>query len=428
MKKVLIITYYWPPSGGPGVQRALKFAKYLPSFGWQPIILTVRQGEFPQLDETLVYEIPMQCRVYRSSNLEPFLLYKKLTGRKKDDPLPTYILNTGKNENWIERILKWIRLNIFIPDAKIGWIPFAVSAGLRIIKKEKIDLIFSTSPPHTVQIIAKNIARLSGLKWIADFRDPWMEIVYYQNLKRNPVSVYIDHHLEKSVLNQASVITAISPGLVNTLQHKVNRDEFRCIFNGFDPDDFMNIKVASNEIFTIAYSGFLSEDRIPYPLLPALQKFKQGQTDFRLKLIGTICEAFLKLLQEYDLMDKVELINYLPHKQLLQVLANSDALLLVIDKVQDNQGFITGKIFDYLGCKKPIFGIGPVEGDAARILSETGSGLMLDYEDHRGVYDTLVSYYREWEKGITQFLFRIDPYSREHLTGELVALMDQLSE
>ena len=346
MKKVLIITYYWPPSGGPGVQRALKFAKYLPSFGWQPIILTVRQGEFPQLDETLVYEIPMQCRVYRSSNLEPFLLYKKLTGRKKDDPLPTYILNTGKNENWIERILKWIRLNIFIPDAKIGWIPFAVSAGLKIIRQENIDLIFSTSPPHTVQIIAKNIARLSGLKWIADFRDPWMEIVYYQNLKRNPVSVYIDHHLEKSVLNQASVITAISPGLVNTLQHKVNRDEFRCIFNGFDPDDFMNIKVASNEIFTIAYSGFLSEDRIPYPLLPALQKFKQGQTDFRLKLIGTICEAFLKLLQEYDLMDKVELINYLPHKQLLQVLANSDALLLVIDKVQDNQGFITGKIFD----------------------------------------------------------------------------------
>jgi glycosyltransferase involved in cell wall biosynthesis len=214
---------------------------------------------------------------------------------------------------------------------------------------------------------------------------------------------------------------------VNLLRTKTDRTDIRCVYNGFDPDDFMNTKQAPHEIFTIAYAGFLSEDRIPFPLLPALQKFKQSRIDYKLKLIGNVCSSFIRLLHQYNLTDKVELIPYLPHKQLLQVLVNSDLLLLVIDKVPDNKGFLTGKIFDYLGSRKPILGIGPAEGDAAHILSETGSGIMLEYQDEQQMYDTLSSYYQEWKKGINRFLFKNEPYSRIQQTGALVQWMDKLT-
>ncbi|MDA3871426.1 MAG: glycosyl transferase family 1, partial [Candidatus Marinimicrobia bacterium] len=171
MKKVLIITYYWPPAGGPGVQRVLKFAKYLPQFGWQPIILTVKNGEYSAIDESLIKEIPKECIVYKTKTFEPYNLYKKFVGKKKDEKLPTYILNTNKNDNLNNKIAKWIRANLFIPDARIGWISHIVREGMKIIEKENPDIIFSSSPPHSLQIGAKKLAKKSGLKWVADFRD-----------------------------------------------------------------------------------------------------------------------------------------------------------------------------------------------------------------------------------------------------------------
>src|SRR5690606_13755203 len=199
LKKVLIITYYWPPAGGSGVQRVLKFAKYLPEFGWEPVILTVENGEYPALDSSFEDDIPKGMKVYKTKALEPFHVYKALTGQSRDSKIDTNILKS-ESENLREKISKWIRLNIFIPDARIGWMAYAVRQGMEIIENENISLIISTSPPQSLQLSAMRIARKSKKPWVADFRDPWTSIAYYQKSKRFALTKKLDHYLEKKVL------------------------------------------------------------------------------------------------------------------------------------------------------------------------------------------------------------------------------------
>ncbi|MCK4715587.1 MAG: glycosyltransferase, partial [Candidatus Marinimicrobia bacterium] len=220
MKKVLIITYYWPPAGGPGVQRVLKFAKYLPEFGWQPIILTVKNGEYPAIDNSLQKEIPANCKVYNTFSIEPNFVYKKFTGMGSDEKIPTAVL-AAENTNWKKRLANWIRLNLFIPDAKIGWIPFAVRKGKKIIKAEKPDIIFSSSPPPTVHLIARKLAKWSGIKWVADFRDPWTDIYHYNDVKRSAWSLNRDKDKEKEIVTSADEIITVSQNVAELLNEKI---------------------------------------------------------------------------------------------------------------------------------------------------------------------------------------------------------------
>ena len=272
MKKVLIITYYWPPAGGAGVQRVLKFAKYLPQFGWQPIILTVENPDCPVIDNSLLKDIPPECKVYKSKALEPFEIYKKLIGKNKFDKIPSDVLARTKNLTITEKLSKWVRLNLFIPDAKIGWKYYAIKEAKKIIEQEKIDVVFSTSPPQTVALIAKSVANKNKLKWIADFRDPWMEIVHYQNVKRNGITKFIDRKLEKSVLRKADVLVTISADIVNLFKTKVGKKNYAIIPNGFDESDFLKIDKNKNSNFTIAYTGVITKTRVPYALFSALKK------------------------------------------------------------------------------------------------------------------------------------------------------------
>ena len=260
-KKVLIITYYWPPSGGPGVQRVLKFAKYLPEFGWEPIILTIKNGEYPAIDNTLLKDIPKNCKVYKSKAFQPSFLYRKFTGMKKDEKIPVASL-ANKDVNWKKRISNWIRLNIFIPDAKIGWLPFAIKEGKKIIQSEKPDIIFSSSPPPTVHLIAKKLAKWSRIKWIADFRDPWTDIHYLQNQKINPISKKFNKNLEIEVIKTCESATCVSENFVNLLTNQFN-SKFNIITNGFDTETKFNVK-KNPEKFTILYIGGLTQNRY-YP-------------------------------------------------------------------------------------------------------------------------------------------------------------------
>ena len=213
MKKVLIITYYWPPAGGPGVQRVLKFAKYLPEFGWEPYILTVKYGEYYAIDDKLLDEIPENLQVYKTSAFEPYNLYRKVLGKSKDKSLPVYILNTSKKDSLLERISKWIRVNLFIPDPRMFWLPFAASKGEKIIKEKNIDLIFTSSPPHTVQLIGKRLSKITGKPWVADFRDPWTKAFWFSEIKRTSFSAKINKSMEKGVLDSADALTFISDSL-----------------------------------------------------------------------------------------------------------------------------------------------------------------------------------------------------------------------
>lgn len=429
MKKVLIITYYWPPAGGAGVQRALKFVKYLPQFGWEPIVLTVENPDSPTEDLSLLEDIPKECKVYKTKSLEPFEVYKKFTGRKSNEKIPGDILLKSDNVSLKDKLAKWVRVNLFIPDAKIGWKKYAVKKGSEIIRTENIDLIFTTSPPQTVALIGRKLAKLTGVKWIADFRDPWMEIVYYQNLNRSKITKAIDTSLEKKVMNDADTIVTISEDMARLLKGKAKDQGVVVIPNGFDETDFEPIESIKNDKFTIAYTGSMSKDRMPYPFINALKKliYDDDVKNIQMKFTGKFCHEFYEAIEREDLTEFFIFKGFVPHKESTRILQSSDALLLVIDNVPNNKGFLTGKLFEYMGCRKPIFAIGPVDGDANSIIKEADCGTMVDYKDNDEAYKSLKMMYNNWLNNITNFKFNVENYSRKNLTKNLTEIFKEIT-
>jgi glycosyltransferase involved in cell wall biosynthesis len=430
MKKVLIITYYWPPAGGAGVQRALKFAKYLPEFGWEPVILTVENPDSPVDDTSLLNDIPKGTNVYKTKSLEPFELYKKFTGKKSDSKIPNDVLLNKKNLSLKDRLAQWIRLNLFVPDAKIGWKKYAVKKGLEIIKTENIDLIFTTSPPQTVALIGKKLSKLSGVKWIADFRDPWMEIVYYQNVSRTKLTKAVDYSLEKKVMNNADAIITISHDIADLIRGKAKDQNVVVIPNGFDETDFELIELTKNDRFTISYTGSMSKDRVPCPLINALKRliYSDGIINIQMKFAGKFCSEFYELIDKENLTEYFIIQNFVPHKESTKILQSADVLLLVIDNVPNNKGFLTGKLFEYMGCRKPIFAVGPIDGDANTIIKETDCGTMVDYDDNEGTYQSLKLMYDNWKNDRSTYKFDVEKFSRRNLTKELIKTFKETTE
>ncbi|MBC8486957.1 MAG: glycosyltransferase family 4 protein [Bacteroidetes bacterium] len=423
LKKVLIITYYWPPAGGPGVQRVLKFAKYLPEFGWQPIILTVKNGEYPAIDISLQKEIPANCIVYNTFSLEPNFVYKKFTGMGSDEKIPTAVLAT-ENNNWKKRLANWIRLNIFIPDAKIGWIPFAVREGKKIIKEEKPDVIFSSSPPPTVHLIARKLAKWSGIKWVADFRDPWTDIYHYSDVKRSPWSLNRDKDKEKEIITSAGKIITVSQNVAELLNEKIpNPREIRIIPNGYDKSDFYNLEEEpAFDKFTIAYAGKINIQQNPSNLWKILGSMARenltSTANFQILLMGNITDEVIAEIKQNNLEKHLKNLGYVDHKTSLKNLKKSHVLLLLIPNTGKNKGIVTGKLFEYIAIEKFILGIGPKDGDAAEILAQTNTGRMFAFNEIRDIRKEIDRQYKNWQRGLTQKVSKeeIRKYSRQNQT------------
>lgn len=373
-KKVLIITYYWPPAGGPGVQRVLKFAKYLPEFGWEPIILTVENGDYVATDTSLLSEVPEQIKVFRTKTIEPFSVFKKLSRKNQID---TYVLN-NQSDGLLIRLSKYLRANLFIPDARIGWKYFAIRTAKKIIREEQPALIFSTSPPHSVQLIAKKIAQKSGLKWVADFRDPWVNSYTNQNLKRSKRAIRRDIHLEKSVLKSANQITLASADFYPLFQIGINN--WKELTNGFDI--IIQSKSTNQNQFTIAYAGSMSENQIPHAFLHALSKYRS--LDFVINYYGNAGRKFLSTVAENGLSDKIISHGYVPKVLLLEKLQTNSILLLLMQPYQNGKDNIPLKLFDYLAANRFILAFGNPHGRTAEILKETKSGVVFPYNSEFG--------------------------------------------
>ena len=420
-KKVLIITYYWPPAGGPGVQRALKFAKYLLTFGWQPIILTVENGEYSVIDNSLEKDIPEKCIVYKTETKDSFKLYKKFIGKKSNEKVRTDLNSTNSKEAFAN----FIRLNLIIPDARKGWIPTILDEGTKIIKQHNPKYIFATSPPHSVQVGAAKLAKMHHIKLISDYRDPWLEIVYYQNKKRSMLTKHFDGILEKKTMNAAHKIITISEDLKKIIENKIDgENKVHVIPNGFDKDDFKNVRIKQNKIFTLTYAGVINDERIPHALLDAMQNLKKKNIQVKLRFFGKVCMQLRELVTQKQLKSSVEFHDFISHDKVISEMMNSQALLFVIDNVPENNGFLTGKLFDYLGCMRPIIGIGPIHGDAAKILQKTDSGRMLHYSDRKGVSEFLSLLVQDWGKNYERFSFKSEDYSRKNLTAQLVEILN----
>jgi glycosyltransferase involved in cell wall biosynthesis len=419
---VLIITYYWPPSGGAGVQRWLKFSKYLPEFGCVPIILTVdpEYATYPVIDDSLTEELPFSVKVYKTHAIDYFGIYKKDKSKIPSAGFANSADNTLKG-----KILRFIRGNFFIPDPRRGWNKFAFRKACEIIESEGIKHVITTSPPHSTQLIGLKLKKKYPLiKWVADLRDPWTDIYYYRQFYPTIISKIIDRRYEKQVLKVSDKIITVGKSLKDHFSAKINEvgEKTEIITNGYDQNDFEGLAPLSPAIFTISYIGTLSDAYPVEGFLEALKGFKENGNNLRLIFTGTVSPKQKELILSVPGCSATEFVNYVDHKTALRYMVESTALLLIIPDHKGNKSIITGKLFEYIAAGKPVICLGPADGDAAEILRETGHGITFSYQDSNGILE----YLRTLSSG-KAFIEKISPkvFCRSELTRKVVSLLQK---
>ena len=433
MKRVLIITYYWPPSGGSGVQRWLKMSKYLPENGWQPVIYTPEEGEFPIIDTSLEKDVSPEAEVIRRPIVEPYTLYKRFLGVKETETVKAgFIKENGKKAGWKEKLSLWIRGNCFIPDARCWWVKPSVRYLKSYLKEHPVDAIISTGPPHSMHLIAMKLKEALGIPWIADFRDPWTEIDYYNDLHLTRWADRKHHRLEREVLTLADKVVTVAPDGARRLGRLGNRN-VRTIYNGFDRDDNTQLSVNLTDTFTITYLGVLSKTQNPENFWQVLGELVKENENFcknlKINLIGQIDSSVMQSIAENGLNHHVSLSPYVPHEQVSAVHRSSTLLLLFLmaDSEPRAKGLLTGKLFEYLASGRPILCIGPEDGDAAQILKETHAGQTVSFENKEKMKEVVRNLYQNYlENGLpSNKSEEIEKYSRRALAGEYGMLLDK---
>ena len=436
MKKVLILTYYWPPSGGAGVQRWLKFTKYLKRYGWEPIIYTAENGEIPVVDLSLLKDVPEELTILKTPIWEPYHLYKRFIGRKKNDKINASFLSENKKAGLSEKISIWIRGNFFIPDARKFWIKPSINYLVNYIIKNNIEYIISSGPPHSMHLIALGLKnKFTSLKWIADFRDPWTNIDFYDKLMLTKRSNKQHHSQELNVLTTADIILSIGKGMSNEFLNIYqksggkNLNKFKVISNGFDADDIKTSEIVKDKKFSIAHIGTLVKDRNPIVLWKVLKKLTDTRDDFRsqleIKLVGKVDIFVKEQLENYELINFVKKIDYLPHSEVIIEQQKSKVLLLLINNTKNAKDILTGKFFEYMASGSPILAIGPIDGELADIIKQTQTGLISNFEDEITLEKNILNLFVN--QSIKTNGEEVIKYSREELTKKLCELLNELN-
>ncbi len=411
LRKILIITYYWPPSGGPGVQRVLKFCKYLNETDWKPIILTVENGDFPVFDQTLEKDV-VGYEIYKSKS---YSLHKIFNFFNKNSTTPTFQLSSAKQDGFLIKLFRWIRLNMVIPDGRVGWYFDSINIGKKIFRENKIDAIFSSAPPYTTHLIAKNLALLKNLPWIADFRDPWTDRFYNYENKRWWITRKLDKVLENSVINSAQKCVTVSKEISRSF-----KGDFKVIHNGYDEEDFLNVYPnKEEENVVIRYLGTMTKSQNPKNFFDVISKLNYNQIKYKVELIGNIHPDVKVYIQNQGFEKFVEFISYVDHGEAIQKMVNSHFLLLVIPNTAKNKGIVTGKLFEYIRSMSKIIMIGPLDSDAAEIINDTSSGRCFDYDNSTDIVQYL-------ESGKYPETINFEKYSRKNLTSELVETLEKM--
>lgn len=430
MKRVLIISYYWPPSGGAGVQRWLKFVKYLRKFGWEPVLYTPLNPEYPETDHSLEKDVPRGIEVIRQPIWEPYATYKKLQGQKKDEKINAAFLSERKKNRFLENISIWIRGNFFIPDARKFWIRPSVSFLTQYLKDHPVEVVISTGPPHSMHLIAMSLARQLRLSWLADFRDPWTDIDFYKDLRLTSWADNKHRKLELEVLKSADIVTVISHTMASDMQ-KICPRQYEVITNGYDEEDTLDDNPVPDNKFSIAHIGTLVSTRNPVILWEALKilikEIPGFQEDLEIKLVGKVDISVTGTINTMGLEQYIRKIDYLPHDQVIECQRQSQVLLLIINNTPNAKMILTGKFFEYLASRRPVLCLGPVDGDAAIIMKETNAGLISGFHDLETMKQNILQYYSSYKAGTLGSANKnIEKYSREKLTGRLSGILDQL--
>lgn len=415
--KVLIISYYWPPAGGSGVQRWLKFVKYFQDFGVEPLVYCPENPSYPISDTSLIKEVPENLKVYRREILE--------LGKKNKNTVQAGFIS--ENPNWKERLALFIRANVFIPDARMFWIKPSINYLEKIIKKEAIDVVISTGPPHSMHLIAQGLKERTGVKWLADFRDPWTDIDYFHHLPFMSWARNKHFSLEKKALKTADLVTVVSEQMRrNYLKFNPNT---HLVYNGYDGG--LATISSLDTSFSMAHIGLLNGDRNPKSLWKALLELCQETPGFKedliLKFVGKVAPEVMESLEVYGLNSNCEFIDYVPNSEVAKFQESSQVLLLLLNDVPASKGIVTGKVFEYFRAQRPILAVGPQEGDLDLLLQETRAGELYDFSDVIGLKKEIGKLYESYkQQNLKVESSKITKFHRKELTRQMATLLKSL--
>ena len=436
MKRVLIISYYWPPTGGSGVQRWVKFAKYLPSEGWQPVIYTPENPEQLAVDESLAAEVPEAAEVVKTRIIEPYELYKKLLRRSghSKEAVEVNPVN-AQNKSLLQKAAMWVRGNLFRPDPRCLWIGPSVRFLKKYLSEHPVDLIVSTGPPQSMHMIGLRLSRETGLPWIADFRDPWTKIFYFKHLSMTPATERWHKKMEKMVLDEASAVVAVSP-LVQQEFQAMTDTPVELITNGFDECDFSSEPCTeayggASQEFTITHTGLFAADGNPTVLWDVLAEKCHADEAFRkllrIKLIGKTDDQILKALKDRGLEESLINMGYQTHSVAVDQQRQASVLILPLRKEPEYRAVLPGKLFEYLASQRPILGIGQPDGAMAMIVNETGTGTVIDWNDQEGISQYIEQCWKRHLEGrLSSDGADLSRFTRRSLTRRMAGLFDKI--
>lgn len=433
MKRVLVISYYWPPTGGSGVQRWVKFAKYLPSCGWQPVIYTPANPEQLAVDESLCADIPEGTEVIRTRIIEPYGIYRALTGGRKAKGAGVNPLN-AQHKSLAQRLAIALRGLLFIPDPRVWWVRPSVRHLRRYLREHPVDVMVTTGPPQSMHLIALGIRRSLGDKapaWVADFRDPWTEMFYFKHMGLTPWAQRRHRRLEQQVLDGADAIVAVTPYVQRDFQART-QTPVHLVTNGFDPDDFASRGKVSGDRFAVVHTGLFASDGNPLALWDVLADRCRSVAGFaqalQIRLAGKVDPEIIEAVRSRGLGDNLVDLGYLQHGATSVEQQSADLLILPLRQEPEYAKVLPGKIFEYLAARRPVLGIGQEDGAAAEVLRSTGAGVMCDWN----AYDTIASAVdRAWQQHLDgsgdSGTADISAYSRVSLSARMAQILEDIS-
>lgn len=430
MPRVLIVTYYWPPSGGSGVQRWLKFAKYLPQYGWEPVIYTPENPDFTIEDQSLLSDVASGTTVLKTKIWEPYEIYKALTGKKGQKTNLAYAAK-GKKEGFVHKVALTLRGNLLIPDPRCFWIRPSVKFLLDYLKEHPVDAIITTGPPHSMHRIGLGLHRKTGLPWIADFRDPWTNIDFYKELNLTKPADKIHRRMEQQIISEADCVVSVTPTWCAEFAAK-HPKKIALVHNGYDEADVAEKGTALDAEFSLVHIGSINAARNPKVLWKALRELDEEKPELRgklkVKLVGNIEEIVFSDIEQYKLQDFVEIVGYLSHQEAIDFQRKAQLLLLLINNTPNANGILTGKLYEYMASGRPTLAIGPTGSDIAKLLTETDAGTIVDFDDVAGMKVALISLFEQYKNGtLHSSASGYEQYSRRAQCGIMAKLLDEAS-
>ena len=441
MKRVLIIAYYWPPSGGSGVQRWVKFVKYLPAEGWEPVVYVPENPEYPAIDRTLEAEVSPSVEVLRRPILEPYALYRKIMGKGASTDMKTLTagmqggavteISSGR-KSASERLSLWIRGNLFIPDPRVGWVRPSVRFLKKYLRAHPVDAIVTTGPPHSMHLIGERLHRALGIPWIPDFRDPWTEMYYLKHLPLLDATWRALRRQEQRVLDSCSTVLAVTPLVQEELQART-KTPVACITNGYDEEDFAGPAPVPDGQFNLSHVGLLASDGNPLKLWQVLGRMAAGDPAFRkalrLRLTGKVDADVRAAIVAAGLEENLVEPGYCDHAAAVREMRAASVLILPLRNDPQYRPILPGKLFEYLAARRPVLGIGQADGAMARVLTAASAGITADWEDAAAMQAFLESAWRQHcAGGVPATAGDISAYTRRAITRSLARLLQELQK